>query len=58
MNDLTNEVYKPRKHPGRMDSSVVTLPNTFVKAVLNTIEGNNRFKLVTYLIQFYRREPV
>ncbi|KAH1010608.1 hypothetical protein HUJ05_004877 [Dendroctonus ponderosae] len=38
MNDISNEVYKPRKHPGRMDSSVVTLPNTFVKAVLNTVE--------------------
>lgn len=35
---VANEDYKPRHHPGRVDHKVVSIPDTFVKAVLSTIE--------------------
>lgn len=40
---VANEDYKPRHHPGRVDHKVVSIPDTFVKAVLSTIEGRMVF---------------
>lgn len=36
---VSNEDYKPRHHPGRVDHRVIAIPDSFVKAALSTIEG-------------------
>lgn len=38
LRDISNNVYKPKKHPGRMENKIVEMPDTFVKAALNALE--------------------
>ncbi|KAL1517170.1 hypothetical protein ABEB36_000969 [Hypothenemus hampei] len=38
LHDTEAEKYKPKHHPGRIDDSVFQLPDTYVKAIENTIE--------------------
>ncbi|XP_066254248.1 ribosome assembly protein METTL17, mitochondrial [Euwallacea similis] len=36
--DVSLDSYKPKHHPGRMDNKILTLPDTFLKAVLKAVE--------------------
>ncbi|KAJ8959292.1 hypothetical protein NQ318_021977 [Aromia moschata] len=38
IDNINNNVFKPRKHPGIMEPKTVLIPDTLVKSVINAIE--------------------